>query len=120
MLSRQHYVAQGGSGVVVYRVDASALADGGRDGVQATVPADGAGEDPGGDQAGEPTVRFFPGYPMPGGEAGERFALFGAPHDLADAAGLRLVAADAMGNQAEVALHRPAGSHARPTPTRSG
>ena len=104
VLSRQHYVTQGGSGVVVYRVDASALADGGRDGVRATVPADGADEDPGSDQAGEPTVRFFPGFPLPGGEAGERFALFAAPHDLSDAAGLRLVAADALGNEAEVAF----------------
>ena len=44
VLSRQHYVAQGGSGVVVYRVDASALADGGRDGVRVTLPPRGAGE----------------------------------------------------------------------------
>lgn len=83
VLSTQHYVAQGGSGVVVYRVGESALAEGGTDGVQA------------GD-------RFFPGHPLPGGGAGERFALFGVPWDLDDPQGVRLVAADPMANRAEV------------------
>lgn len=92
VLSHQHYVAQGGSGVVVYRVGESALGDGdgaGRDGVRATV----------GD-----TEHFFPGHPLPDGEPGERFALFAAPHDLEDPSGLRLVAADALGNEAETAF----------------
>lgn len=87
--SSRHYVAQGGSGVVVYRVGESALEKGGRDGVRA------------GD-------RFFPGHALPGAlageDAGERFALFGVPWDLDDPARLRLVAADAIGNEAEVAF----------------
>jgi len=86
VLSRQHYVAQGGSGVVAYRVGDAALAAGGRDGVRIEL--------------GEVT-RFFPGYPMPGGEPGERFALFAAPHDLEDPSSIRLFAADALGNEAE-------------------
>lgn len=89
VLSRQHYVGQGGSGVVSYRVGEAALAEGGRDGVRIRM--------------GEVT-RFFPGYPLPGGEAGERFVLFAAPHDLADPSGIRLVAADDLGNEAETAF----------------
>ncbi len=85
IVSTQNYVRQGGSGVVVYRVGASALAEGGRDGVR-------AGDD------------FFPGYPLPGGQAGERFAFFAAPWNLEDPSRIRLVAADAIGNQAEAAF----------------
>ncbi len=85
VVSTQNYVRQGGSGVVVYRVGASALADGGRDGVR-------SGDD------------FFPGYALPGGQAGERFALFAAPWNLDDPSKIRLVAADAIGNQAETAF----------------
>ena len=103
VLSRQHYVAQGGSGVVVYRVDASALADGGRDGVRVTFSPESSDDGESGDGA-ETTVRFFPGHALPGGDAGERFALFAAPHDLSDPSGLRLVAVDALGNEAEVAF----------------
>ena len=83
--SGQHYVAQGGSGVVVYHAGEGALAEGGRDGVRS------------GD-------RFFPGHPLPGGAEGDRFALFGVPWDLDDPARIRLVAADAIGNEAEVAF----------------
>ncbi len=83
--SSQHYVAQGGSGVVVYHVGEAALAEGGRDGVR----------------AGE---RFFPGGALPGGQAGDRFALFGVPWDLDDPSRIRLLAADAIGNEAEVAF----------------
>ncbi len=85
VVSGQNYVRQGGSGVVVYRVGASALEQGGRDGVR-------SGDD------------FFPGYPLPGGQAGDRFALFAAPWDLDDPSRLRLVAADPVGNQAEAAF----------------
>jgi murein DD-endopeptidase MepM/ murein hydrolase activator NlpD len=81
LLSSQHYVAQGGSGVVVYRVGSSAT----RDGVRA------------GDW-------FFPGSPLPGGGSGDRLALFGVPWDLSDPARLRLVADDDAGNAAEVAF----------------
>lgn len=76
VLSSQTYVAQGGSEAVVYRVGPSAT----RDGVQ----------------AGE---HFFPGHALPGGGAGERFALFAAPWDLDDAERIELVAEDAVGNE---------------------
>jgi murein DD-endopeptidase MepM/ murein hydrolase activator NlpD len=81
VLSSQHYVAQGGSGVVVYRAGPSAT----RDGVRA------------GDW-------FFPGSPLPGGASGDRLALFGVPWDLSDPARLRLVAEDDAGNASEVAF----------------
>ncbi len=74
--SIQHYVKQGGCEAVVYRVGASST----RDGVQV------------GD-------RFFPGFPLPGGAAGERFALFAIPYNVGDASGVKLVAADDAGNQ---------------------
>ncbi|HRC84890.1 MAG TPA: M23 family metallopeptidase [Thermoanaerobaculia bacterium] len=79
--STQNNVAQGGSEVVVYHVGASAS----RDGVAA------------GDW-------FFPGYPLPGGSAGDRFCLFAAPYDLGDPAKIRLVAEDALGNRSERAF----------------
>lgn len=85
VLSTQHYVAQGGSGAVRYRVGEGALAEGGRDGVQA------------GDE-------FFAGYPLPGGGEGERFALFGIPYDLDDPSRIRLIADDAIGNESEAAF----------------
>jgi murein DD-endopeptidase MepM/ murein hydrolase activator NlpD len=44
---------------------------------------------------------WFPGYPLPGGGQGERFCLFGAPYDLADPAGIRVVAEDEVANAAE-------------------
>jgi len=75
VLSSQHYVTQGGSEVVVYRVGEGSV----RDGVEA-----------GG--------HFFPGSDLPGGGAGERFALFAAPYDLASGDGIELTAADAAGN----------------------
>ncbi len=78
VLSTQHNVAQGGSGVVVYRLSGKAQ----RDGVQ----------------AGE---WFFPGSSLPGGGAETRFAFFGIPWDLADSGAVRLVAEDAAGNASE-------------------
>jgi len=81
LLSSQHYVSQGGSGVVVYRVGATAVLDGVR--------------------AGE---WFFPGAPRPGGAAQERLALFGVPWDLADDHALRVVAADDAGNESALAF----------------
>jgi len=78
VLSTFHYVARGGSEAVVYRVGDTT----GRDGVQAGA-------------------RFFPGHPLPGGGAGDRFALFAVPYDLQDAASVRLVAEDAAGNAAQ-------------------
>jgi murein DD-endopeptidase MepM/ murein hydrolase activator NlpD len=81
LLSSQHYVAQGGSGVVLYRVGRSSTRDGVRSGAW-----------------------FFPGAPLPGGGAEDRLALFGVPWDLADDARLRVVAEDDAGNTSEVAF----------------
>ncbi|MFN7940900.1 MAG: M23 family metallopeptidase [Thermoanaerobaculia bacterium] len=81
VLSSQTYVAPGGAETVVYRVGPGSA----RDGVAV------------GDL-------FFPGHPLPGGTAGERFALFALPFDAADAAAARLVAADEIGNQASTAF----------------
>ncbi len=81
VLSSQHYVAQGGSGVVVYRAGSTATRDGVRAGAW-----------------------FFPGSPLPGGGKDDRLALFGVPWDLSDPARLRLVAEDDAGNAAEVAF----------------
>ncbi len=86
--SSQIYLAQGGSAAVVYQVDAAAA----RDGVKVVRPS------------GEPAELWFPGYPLPGGAAGERFALFAAPHDLEDSSGIRLLAADELGNERQVAF----------------
>jgi hypothetical protein len=81
LLSSQHYVSQGGSGVVVYRVGTTAVHDGVR--------------------AGE---WFFPGAPLPGGGKGDRLALFGVPWDLVDGAKLRVVASDDAGNEAALSF----------------
>ncbi len=81
LLSSQHYVAQGGSGVVAYRVGPTATRDGVRAGRW-----------------------FFPGVPRPGGGRADRLALFGVPWDLADDTSLRVVAEDEAGNAAEVAF----------------
>jgi len=74
--STRTYISQGGCEAVVYRVGESAVADG--------------------VQAGN---WWFPGYPLPGGDAQERFALVGAPYDLDDPAQIRLVARDDVGNE---------------------
>ena len=71
------YVKQGGSEAVVYRVGETSVEDGIR--------------------AGE---WWFPGYPLPGGGARDRFALFSMPYDMAEASGIVLVAVDDVGNEA--------------------
>jgi hypothetical protein len=76
-VSSEVYLSQGGSEVVVYRVGETSV----RDGVQ----------------AGE---WFFPGYPLPGGGARDRMALFAMPYDLADVAQVHLSAVDDLGNEA--------------------
>jgi murein DD-endopeptidase MepM/ murein hydrolase activator NlpD len=81
LLSSQHYVAQGGSGVVVYRAGATAV----RHGVRAGSS-------------------FFPGAPLPGGGKEDRLALFGVPWDLSDEAQVRLVAEDDAGNASGIAF----------------
>lgn len=81
LLSTQHYPTQGGVGAVAYRVGESAVSDG------VEVGTD-----------------WFPGYPLPGAPAGERFALFAVPADLAGAEAIRLVASDDVRNRAERAF----------------
>jgi murein DD-endopeptidase MepM/ murein hydrolase activator NlpD len=78
VLSIRTYVAQGGVEAVVYRVGESAMRDGVRVG-----------------------ARVFPGYALPGGSAQERFALFAVPYDMDDASGVRLIADDGAGNEAQ-------------------
>jgi murein DD-endopeptidase MepM/ murein hydrolase activator NlpD len=75
--SSQTYVAQGGCGVVVYRVGETAVRDGVRSGDW-----------------------WFPGYALPGGTKPERFALFAVPYDMPQPQ-VRVIAADAAGNEAE-------------------
>src|SRR5882724_4111712 len=77
-VSVQHYVAQGGCEVVVYRVGESAVRDGVRSGDW-----------------------WFPGFPMPGGDKQARFAFFAIPYDTPDPSGVRLIAEDEVGNRAE-------------------
>ncbi len=72
----QNYATQGGSGIVRYRVGPTAFKSGVRSGGW-----------------------YFPGYPVPGGAAGDRFAFFGVPYDLAKEATVELVAADEVGNE---------------------
>jgi murein DD-endopeptidase MepM/ murein hydrolase activator NlpD len=81
VMSTQHYVAQGGAEVVVYRAGPTSV----RDGVEA------------GDW-------FFPGFPLPGGGERDRFALFAVPWDVDDPAKVRLVAADEVGNARSAAF----------------
>jgi murein DD-endopeptidase MepM/ murein hydrolase activator NlpD len=78
ILSSFHYVNQGGSEAVVYRVGEGAVLDG----VQSYD-------------------WFFPSFPMPGPDQQLRFAFFAVPYDKTDASGVRLVAEDEVGNRAE-------------------
>jgi len=79
VLGGPYYATQGGSGLVVYQVGASSA----RDGVQSGK-------------------WWFPGYPLPGGNEGERFCLFGAPYDLEDGEAIRVLAADELGNEIDL------------------
>ncbi|HTQ79317.1 MAG TPA: M23 family metallopeptidase [Thermoanaerobaculia bacterium] len=79
LVSTQHYVAQGGCEVVVYRVGESAVADGVRSGEW-----------------------WFPGFPMPGPDKQLRFAFYAVPWDTGDASAVRLSATDEVGNEATV------------------
>lgn len=77
ILTRPVRIHQGGSSVVVYRRGKSAVRDGVENGEW-----------------------FFPGFDLPGGGEGERFAFFGTPHDQTTSEGIRLIAADDLGNVA--------------------
>lgn len=82
--SRQNYAAQGGSGVVVYRVGERALVEGARDGVQAGS-------------------WFFPGRAL-GDDPSARFALYGVPYELTEPNEIRVVAEDDLGNATSIAF----------------
>ena len=81
VVSSQHYVAQGGAEVAVYRVGPTSV----RDGVRV------------GDW-------FFPGYALPGGGAQDRFAFFAVPYDMPDGTRARLEAEDEVGNLIELPI----------------
>lgn len=81
VMSSKTYVAQGGCETVVYHVGESSV----RDGVEAGA-------------------WFFAGYPLPGGDARARFALFSVPYDLGEPTAVKLVARDAVGNESRVAF----------------
>ncbi|MEW6335818.1 MAG: M23 family metallopeptidase [Acidobacteriota bacterium] len=81
VLSSQHHVRQGGSGMVRLRVGESAA----RSGVRA-----GAFESP--------------SAPLDGGAPGERFVLFAVPWTLADGNAIRAFAEDDAGNRAEASF----------------
>ncbi|MEM1206076.1 MAG: M23 family metallopeptidase [Acidobacteriota bacterium] len=62
--------------------------------------------------------REFPGYPLPGGETGDRFALFGVPHDLEDGrSSVLLWASDVLGNEVSQPFLRRFDLKARPNDT---
>lgn len=79
LLSGQHYVRQGGSGAVAFRVEDVAVSSGVR--------------------VGE---HIFTSFPMPGGGKGEHFTLFGIPWNHVDEAQVRAFAEDAAGNRVEL------------------
>ena len=70
-------------------------------GVEAVVYEVGETSTHDGVQAGD---WFFPGNPLPGGGKGSRFALFAIPYDMTDVSGVRLIAADDIGNRAETSF----------------
>jgi murein DD-endopeptidase MepM/ murein hydrolase activator NlpD len=72
----QHYINQGGSECVVYRVSEST--------------------DVSGVQVGS---HFFPGYPAPGSDKNLRFALFALKYDWPANTPIKVVARDAAGNE---------------------
>ena len=77
VFSGQHYINQGGSECVVYRVSEDA--------------------DVSGVQVGP---HFFPGYPVKSSEKTVRFALFALEYDLAADTPIKVVARDTAGNEA--------------------
>ena len=78
-LSAQHYITQGGSACVLYRV-----------GEDTEVSGVQVGPD------------FFPGYPAdPGGDKQVRFCIFGYRYNLGPNPEMKLVAVDAAGNRSE-------------------
>jgi hypothetical protein len=81
VLSSQHHVSRGGTGVVAYQL----------------------GEVPG--RTGvEVGTSFFPGYPEPGGGEGAFLCFFAVPHDAPPGAAVTLVATDVAGNETRSAV----------------
>jgi murein DD-endopeptidase MepM/ murein hydrolase activator NlpD len=78
LLSRQHYVRQGGSGLVIFRTGATTTRSGVRAGDAESVS-----------------------FPVPGGGPGERFTLFGVPWRLANSLQVVLFAEDDAGHRVE-------------------
>jgi murein DD-endopeptidase MepM/ murein hydrolase activator NlpD len=76
VLSGQHYINQGGSECVVYRIGDDAVVSG--------------------VQAGP---HFFPGFPMSGADKNVRFALFALAYDLPADTPIKVVARDGAGNE---------------------
>lgn len=76
VISGQHYINQGGSECVVYRVSDDAEVSG--------------------VQVGS---HFFPGYPIAGGDKSLRFALFALEYDWPADTPMKVVARDAAGNE---------------------
>jgi murein DD-endopeptidase MepM/ murein hydrolase activator NlpD len=81
VVSTQHYVAQGGCEVVVYRIGDSAVRDGVRSGSW-----------------------WFPGFPLAGADPHQHFAFYAVPWDTTDASAVKLVAVDDVGNEAAVSF----------------
>jgi murein DD-endopeptidase MepM/ murein hydrolase activator NlpD len=79
LLSRQHYVRQGGAGAVAFRVGPTVVRSGVRAGTLESLS-----------------------YPLPGGGAGERFCLFAIPWELDDPQQVKLFAEDDAGNRSEL------------------
>lgn len=79
LVSTQHYLRQGGAGVVVLRAGETAR----RSGVRAGKLE-------------------FTSWPLPGGAARDRFALYAAPWDLDDPGQIKIFAEDDAGNRVEL------------------
>jgi murein DD-endopeptidase MepM/ murein hydrolase activator NlpD len=77
VLSGQHYINQGGSECVVYRVSPDAVVSGVQSG-----------------------PHFFPGYPVSGADKDLKFSLFAFAYSTDAKSDLKIVARDAAGNQA--------------------
>lgn len=82
VLSRLHYVNQGGSGAVVYRLSE-------------TCPTHGIA-------VGD---RFYPGYPAGGKDPKMMMALFAVPYDLSRETAVLASATDLAGNQTQMGFH---------------
>jgi hypothetical protein len=92
LLSKQHYLRQGGSGVVVFKAGDSAV----RSGVHTGVAE-------------------FDSYPLPDSAAGERACFFVVPWEAGDVGDIRVFAEDDAGNRHE----QPFVDLFKPSPPRS-